>query len=42
MGTKRLLIYPLNMVTPSTEEEADEEVEVEEDENGFMKGQQKD
>ena len=29
------------MVTPSIEEEAEEEVEVEEDENGFMKDQQK-
>ena len=29
------------MVTPSTEEEAEEEVEVEEDENGSMKDQQK-
>ena len=28
---------PLNMVTPSTEEEVEEEVEVEEDENGFKK-----
>ena len=30
------------MVTPSIEEEAEEEVEVEEDENGSMKDQQKD
>ena len=29
------------MVTPSTEEEAEKEVEVEEDEIGFMKDQQK-
>ena len=28
---------PLDMVTPSTEEEVEEEVEVEEDENGFKK-----
>ena len=41
MGTERLLTYPLNMVTPSTEEEAEEEVEVEEDENGFMKDKQR-
>ena len=27
----------LDMVTPSTEEEVEEEVEVEEDENGFKK-----
>ena len=30
---------PLDMVTPSTEEEVEEEVEVEEDEIGFMKDQ---
>ena len=30
---------PFNMVTPSTEEEVEEEVEVEEDENGFKKDQ---
>ena len=30
------------MVTPSTKQEAEEDVEVEEDENGFMKDQQKD
>ena len=28
---------PLNMVTPSTEEEVEEEVEAEEEEIGFMK-----
>ena len=33
---------PLDMVTPSIEEEAEEEVEVEEDRNGSMKDQQKD
>ena len=42
MGAERLLtLPPLNMVTPSTEEEAEEEVEVEEDENGFMKDKQR-
>ena len=30
-------LYPLNKVTPSIEEEVEEEVEVEEDENGFKK-----
>ena len=30
---------PLNMVTPSTETEVEEEVEVEEDKIGFMKDQ---
>ena len=30
---------PLDMVTPSTEEEVEEEVEVEEEEIGFMKDQ---
>ena len=29
---------PLDMVIPSTEEEVEEEVEVEEDVNGFKKG----
>ena len=28
---------PLDMVTPSTEEEVEEEIEVEEDENGFKR-----
>ena len=35
-------LYPLNMVTPSIEEQVEEEVEVEEDKNGSMKDQQKD
>ena len=40
MGTKGTIDFtPLNMVTPSTEEEVEEEVEVEEDEIGFMKDQ---
>ena len=30
-------LYPLDMVIPSTEEEVEEEVEVEEDKNGFKK-----
>ena len=41
-GQRDYQLYPLDMVTPSTEEEAEEEVEVEEDENGFMKDQQRD
>ena len=40
-GQRDYQLYPLNMVTPSTEEEAEEEVEVEEDENCSMKDQQK-
>ena len=42
MGTETIDFTPLDMVIPSIEEEAEEEVEVEEDENGFMKDQQKD
>ena len=34
-GQRNYTLYPLDMVTPSTEEEVEEEVEVEEDENGF-------
>ena len=41
-GQRDYSLYPLNMVTPSIEEEAEEEEEVEEDENGSMKDQQKD
>ena len=41
-GQRDYQLYPLNMVTPSIEEEAEEEVEVEEDKNGSMKDQQKD
>ena len=38
IGDKGIINFtPLNMVTPSTEEEVEEEVEVEEDENGFKK-----
>ena len=33
---------PLNMVIPSTEEEVEEEVEIEEDENGFKIDQMED
>ena len=40
-GQRDYQLYPLDMVTPSIEEEAEEEVEVEEDKNGSMKGQQK-
>ena len=40
-GQRDYQLYPLDMVTPSTEEEAEEEVEVEEDENGFMKDKQR-
>ena len=36
-GQRDYRLYPLDMVTPSTEEEVEEEVEVEEDENGFKK-----
>ena len=36
-GQRDYQLYPLNMVTPSTEEEVEEEVEVEEDKNGFKK-----
>ena len=37
-GDKEIIDFtPLNMVTPSTEEEVEEKVEVEEDENGFKK-----
>ena len=36
-GQRDYKLYPLNMVIPSTEEEVEEEVEVEEDENGFKK-----
>ena len=40
-GQRDYIIYPLNMVTPSIEEEAEAEVEVEEDENGIMSDQWK-
>ena len=41
-GNKETIDFtPLDMVTPSTEEEAEEEVDVEEDKNGSMKDQQK-
>ena len=36
-GQRDYRLYPLNMVTPSTEEEVEEEVEVEEDGNGFKR-----
>ena len=36
-GQRDYQLYPLDMVTPSTEEEVEEEVEVEEDEKGFKK-----
>ena len=37
-GDKGIIDFtPLDMVIPSTEEEVGEEVEVEEDENGFKK-----
>ena len=37
-GDKETIDFtPLDMVIPSTEEEVEEEVEVEEDENGFKK-----
>ena len=37
-GDKEIIDFiPLDMVTPSTEEEVEEEIEVEEDENGFKK-----
>ena len=37
-GDKEIIDFmPLNTVIPSTEEEVEEEVEVEEDENGFKK-----
>ena len=36
-GQRDYRLYPLNMVIPSTEEEVEEEVEVEEEENGFRK-----
>ena len=37
-GDKEIIDFtPLDMVIPSTEEEVEEEVEVEEDENGFKK-----
>ena len=39
-GDKETIDFtPLNMVIPSTEEEVEEEVEVEEDEIGFRKDQ---
>ena len=38
-GQRDYQIYSLIMVTPSTEEEVEEEVEVEEDEIGFRKDQ---
>ena len=38
-GQRDYQLYPLDMVTPSTEEEVEEEVEVEEDEIGFRKDQ---
>ena len=39
-GDKETIDFtPLDMVTPSTEEEVEEEVEVEEDKIGFMKDQ---
>ena len=39
-GDKETIDFtPLNMVTPSIEEEVEEEVEVEEDENGLPKDQ---
>ena len=40
-GQRDYRIYPLNMVTPSIEEEAEDEVEVEEDENRLMNDQWK-
>ena len=40
-GQRDYRIYPLNMVTPSIEEEAEDKVEVEEDENGLMNDQWK-
>ena len=37
-GDKETIDFtPLDMVIPSTEEEVEEEIEVEEDENGFKK-----
>ena len=37
-GDKETIDFtPIDMVTPSIEEEVEEEVEVEEDENGFKK-----
>ena len=37
-GDKEIIDFtPLDMVIPSTEEEVEEEVEMEEDENGFKK-----
>ena len=40
-GQRDYWLYPLDMVTPSIEEKAEEEVEVEEDENGLMNNQWK-
>ena len=40
-GQRDYQLYPLDMVTPSIEEEAEEEVEVEEGENGLMNDQWK-
>ena len=40
-GQRDYRIYPFNMVTPSIEEEAEDKVEVEEDENGLMNSQWK-
>ena len=37
-GQRDYRLYPLDMVILSTEEEVEEEVEVEEEENGFRKG----
>ena len=36
-GQRDYRLYPLDMVIPSTDEEVEEQVEVEEDENGFKK-----
>ena len=41
-GQRDYQLYPLVMVTPSTEEEVEEKVEVGEDESGFMKDQWRD
>ena len=38
-GQRDYRLYPLDMVTPSIEEEVEEEVEVEEDGNGLPKDQ---
>ena len=40
-GQRDYWLYPHDMVTPSIEEEVEEEIEVEEDENGSMYDQQK-